>query len=127
MKRYFTSLFTPLAFCDLHRTDGNFQLLGPVRKCKERDSGGSPSNYCHIHDCLQKFMETEELADSERFFCNTCKSKQPSTKKFMIRRLPNVLCLHIKRFRWTAYARKVLIAVFALKSYFTRLLSLRKG
>lgn len=78
------------------------QFTGPVRKCKDRDSG-TPN--CHIHDCLQKFMETEELADSERFYCNTCKSKQPSTKKFMIRRLPNVLCLHIKRFRWTAYAR----------------------
>ena len=60
---------------------------------------------CHIHDCLQKFVEMEELADSERFFCNVCKSKQPSTKKFWIRRLPNVLCLHVKRFRWTAYAR----------------------
>jgi len=78
------------------------QFTGPVRKCKDRESGNQT---CHIHDCLQKFMETEELADSERFFCNTCKSKQPSTKKFMIRRLPNVLCLHVKRFRWTAYAR----------------------
>jgi len=77
-------------------------FTGPVRKCKDRDSG---TWNCHIHDCLQKFMETEELTDSERFFCNTCRSKQPSTKKFMIRRLPNVLCLHIKRFRWTSYAR----------------------
>lgn len=77
------------------------QFTGPVRKPKE---GESPP-VCHIHDCLQKFVETEELADSERFFCNVCKSKQPSTKKFWIRRLPNVLCLHVKRFRWTAYAR----------------------
>jgi len=77
------------------------QFTGPVRKLKDKDSSQS----CHIHDCLQKFVETEELADTERFFCNVCKSKQPSTKKFLIRRLPNVLCLHVKRFRWTAYAR----------------------
>merc|ERR1712083_1295550 len=51
------------------------------------------------------FVEREELADSERFYCNSCKSKQPSTKQFRIRRLPTVLCLHIKRFRWTTYAR----------------------
>jgi len=74
---------------------------GPVRKSKESEK--LPP--CHIHDCLQKFVEREELADSERFFCNSCKSKQPSTKQFRIRRLPTVLCLHVKRFRWTAYAR----------------------
>eukprot|EP00096_Caligus_rogercresseyi_P009393 TRINITY_DN3185_c0_g1_i1.p1 TRINITY_DN3185_c0_g1~~TRINITY_DN3185_c0_g1_i1.p1 ORF type:complete len:547 (-),score=156.85 TRINITY_DN3185_c0_g1_i1:247-1887(-) len=60
---------------------------------------------CHLHDCLQKFVDVEELADSERFFCGSCKNKQRSTKKFWIRRLPNVLCLHIKRFRWSPYSR----------------------
>lgn len=77
------------------------QFTGPVRKQKDKDS----QQNCHIYDCLLKFVETEELADTERFYCNACKSKEPSTKKFMIRRLPNVLCLHVKRFRWTAYAR----------------------
>ena len=43
-----------------------------------------------ISDCLQKFVDIEELAESERFFCNNCKSKQRSTKKFWVRRLPNV-------------------------------------
>ena len=54
---------------------------------------------CVVADCLQKFTDIEELADSERFHCARCNTKQPSTKKFWIRRLPNVLCLHIKRFR----------------------------
>ena len=75
--------------------------LGPPRKSKDKEI----LPVCHIHDCLQKFVEKEELDDSERFFCNSCKSKQPSTKQFWIRRLPTVLCLHVKRFRWSAYAR----------------------
>ena len=66
---------------------------GPVRKAKD----GEQQPVCNIHDCLQKFVEREELADSERFYCRSCKSKQPSTKQFCIRRLPTVLCLHIKR------------------------------
>ena len=36
--------------------------LGPVRKAK--DGEGPP--VCNIHDCLDKFVETEQLADSER-------------------------------------------------------------
>ncbi|KAB1277617.1 Ubiquitin carboxyl-terminal hydrolase 3 [Camelus dromedarius] len=37
--------------------------------------------------------------------CHKCKKKQKSTKKFWIQKLPKVLCLHLKRFHWTAYLR----------------------
>ncbi|CAB3359084.1 Hypothetical predicted protein [Cloeon dipterum] len=60
---------------------------------------------CHLEDCLKSFVEVEELAESELYYCSSCKSKQRSTKRFWIRRLPNVLCLHIKRFRWSFCAR----------------------
>lgn len=42
-------------------------------------------------DCLQSFTELEELEESELYMCSTCKKKQRSTKKFWIRRLPNVI------------------------------------
>ncbi|XP_063894855.1 ubiquitin carboxyl-terminal hydrolase 3 isoform X2 [Helicoverpa armigera] len=58
-----------------------------------------------LSDCLSSFVQVEELADTERYFCSSCKSKQKSTKQFWIRRLPNVLCLHLKRFRWHNYFR----------------------
>ena len=35
-------------------------------------------------------MELEELEESELYTCSNCKKKQKSTKKFWIRRLPNV-------------------------------------
>ncbi|KAG8185557.1 hypothetical protein JTE90_017562 [Oedothorax gibbosus] len=56
-------------------------------------------------DCLSSFTELEELADSELYLCHNCKCKQKSTKRFWIRRLPNVLCLHLKRFRWHNFFR----------------------
>ena len=37
-------------------------LSGPVRKAKE----GEVLPVCSIHDCLQKFIEKEELDDTER-------------------------------------------------------------
>ncbi|XP_004929606.1 ubiquitin carboxyl-terminal hydrolase 3 [Bombyx mori] len=58
-----------------------------------------------LSDCLASFVQVEELADTERYFCSSCKCKQKSTKQFWIRRLPNVLCLHLKRFRWHNYFR----------------------
>ncbi|XP_049276831.1 ubiquitin carboxyl-terminal hydrolase 3-like [Anopheles funestus] len=68
-------------------------------------SGGSGAPVCHIADCLSSFTEVEELAETELYYCNSCKCKQKSTKRFWIRRLPNVLCLHIKRFRWNNFYR----------------------
>uniref|UniRef100_A0A182JL75 Ubiquitin carboxyl-terminal hydrolase n=1 Tax=Anopheles atroparvus TaxID=41427 RepID=A0A182JL75_ANOAO len=52
-------------------------------------SGAAP--VCHISDCLSSFTEVEELAETELYYCNSCKCKQKSTKRFWIRRLPNVL------------------------------------
>lgn len=45
---------------------------------------------CFVVDCLQSFTDTEELADTERYTCGNCMKRQRSTKKFWIRRLPNV-------------------------------------
>lgn len=63
------------------------------------------SKVCHLTDCLQRFVEVENLDESEWYICRNCKKRQPSTKKFWILRLPNVLCLHLKRFRYSQHAR----------------------
>ncbi|XP_053664790.1 ubiquitin carboxyl-terminal hydrolase 3-like [Anopheles marshallii] len=68
-------------------------------------TSGGAAPVCHIADCLSSFTEVEELAETELYYCNSCKCKQKSTKRFWIRRLPNVLCLHIKRFRWNNFYR----------------------
>ncbi|XP_031623555.1 ubiquitin carboxyl-terminal hydrolase 3-like [Contarinia nasturtii] len=75
----------------------------PEKFYKETDADGRP--VCNIADCLSSFTEVEELAETELYYCNSCKCKQKSTKRFWIRRLPNVLCLHIKRFRWNNFFR----------------------
>ena len=54
---------------------------------------------CSIQDCLSKFFTLESLTENEWFFCEGCKLKQPSAKQFMILKEPEILCLHIKRFR----------------------------
>ncbi|KAK7573320.1 hypothetical protein V9T40_010511 [Parthenolecanium corni] len=73
------------------------------RRSKEPLEQDTPA--CNIQDCLSSFVQVEELAESEQYYCNNCKNKQRSTKRFWIRRLPNVLCLHLKRFRWINFYR----------------------
>ncbi|XP_072037849.1 ubiquitin carboxyl-terminal hydrolase 3-like [Amphiura filiformis] len=68
---------------------------------KQKDS----SNVCKLEDCIRQFTEIEELAESEHYMCTQCRKRQPSTKKFTVRCLPNVLCVHIKRFQWTGFLR----------------------
>lgn len=76
-------------------------------KCvgQKKNKDISEDSPCNIFDCLTSFIEVEELAETELYYCSNCKSKQRSTKRFWIRRLPNVLCLHLKRFRWNNFFR----------------------
>ncbi|VVC24767.1 Hypothetical protein CINCED_3A007267 [Cinara cedri] len=61
-----------------------------------------------LTDCLARYIEVEELNEKNFYFCSKCESQQKSTKRFWINRLPNVLCLHLKRFRWdSTYRTKV--------------------
>ncbi|KAL5004403.1 hypothetical protein ScPMuIL_017859 [Solemya velum] len=74
----------------------------PFLGTKDKDS---VQPMLRLSDCLSSFTDTEELEESELYMCSNCKKKQRSTKKFWIRRLPNVLCLHLKRFRWQSCYR----------------------
>jgi len=73
-------------------------------KSKKSKTKGKPK-VCHLMDCLQRFVEVEELDRSEWYTCNKCGKKEPSTKKFWLLHLPNVLCLHLKRFRYSPNGR----------------------
>lgn len=43
-------------------------------------------------------MKSEQLGSGERWVCDRCQSQQQAVKQMSIRRLPPVMCLHIKRF-----------------------------
>ncbi|XP_073435487.1 ubiquitin carboxyl-terminal hydrolase 3 isoform X1 [Dendrobates tinctorius] len=70
---------------------------------KRKNQENGPT--CTLKDCLRSFTDLEELDETELYMCLKCKKKQKSTKKFWIQKLPKVLCLHLKRFHWTAYLR----------------------
>jgi len=48
--------------------------------------------------CLKYFTGAEELSAGEHYDCPRCGSHQPATKHLVLHKLPQVLCLHLKRF-----------------------------
>ena len=53
-----------------------------------------------ISSCLKIFSSTEILSGDEKFFCDTCRSKQEAQKRIKIKKLPLILVLHLKRFKY---------------------------
>lgn len=58
-----------------------------------------------LSDCIREFTKEEKLEDEEKWFCPNCKSFQDSSKKIDIWKCPNILVVHLKRFKYTRHKR----------------------
>lgn len=54
-----------------------------------------------ITSCLRRFSEEEMLCERNKFHCDNCGGLQEAEKRMKIKRLPKVLTLHLKRFKYT--------------------------
>ena len=52
----------------------------------------------HISKCIDKLLLTQTLSDENRWFCNVCNTKQDCTLFVEVKKVPNILILHLKRF-----------------------------
>ncbi|PKU84968.1 Ubiquitin carboxyl-terminal hydrolase 3 [Dendrobium catenatum] len=53
-----------------------------------------------ITSCLKNFSSTETLNAEDKFFCDKCCSLQEAQKRMKIKKPPNVLVIHLKRFKY---------------------------
>lgn len=53
-----------------------------------------------VQDCIRKYCAPELLAGKDKVFCERCKRKNDCEKRIGFKELPEVLCVHIKRFRY---------------------------
>jgi ubiquitin carboxyl-terminal hydrolase 9/13 len=51
--------------------------------------------------CLRRFSEEEMLCERNKFHCDKCGGLQEAEKRMKIKRLPKILALHLKRFKYT--------------------------
>ena len=54
-----------------------------------------------VTSCLSKFSAEEMLCERNKFHCDNCGGLQEAEKRMKIKRLPKVLALHLKRFKYT--------------------------
>jgi ubiquitin carboxyl-terminal hydrolase 9/13 len=54
-----------------------------------------------VTSCLRKFSAEEMLCEKNKFHCDNCGGLQEAEKRMKIKRLPKILALHLKRFKYT--------------------------
>ena len=52
-----------------------------------------------LNYCMKKFCTKELLNLGDKFFCDTCQTKQVATRQMMIHNRPQLLLIHLKRFK----------------------------
>jgi ubiquitin carboxyl-terminal hydrolase 12/46 len=53
-----------------------------------------------ITHCLKMFSKSETLSSEYKYYCENCCSKQEATKRLRVQKMPVVLALHLKRFKF---------------------------
>ncbi|TRZ01985.1 hypothetical protein DNTS_024159 [Danionella cerebrum] len=68
----------------------------------------SPGSKCTLQDCLKLFHKEERLTDGNRFYCRHCKTHRDAIKRMQIWKLPPILLVHFKRFKYEGRWREKL-------------------
>jgi ubiquitin C-terminal hydrolase len=77
---------------------GNGFWSSPLTSLKNVFSLGMTPHSLDLDDCLRSFFSPETLKGDEQYYCENCKSKVDATKIHELAHLPEILCLHLKRF-----------------------------
>ncbi|TRY90837.1 hypothetical protein DNTS_020867 [Danionella cerebrum] len=52
-----------------------------------------------LESCVNFLFKKQDLVGSEKFYCTHCENKQESSHELELVSLPQILCIHLKRFR----------------------------
>eukprot|EP00116_Pleurobrachia_bachei_P006627 sb/3466889/ len=97
---------------DLVSSDGTDKASDSASVCSslsaesdpsEEDSSGSVT----LEECLDRFTRSERLGAEAKIRCSNCGIPQEGTKRLSLKRVPIVVCIHVKRFRHSKKTRKL--------------------
>jgi len=59
-----------------------------------------------LNECVDLFTSEEQLAETDSWYCPTCKKHQRAFKKLDLWSLPQILIVQLKRFQYSRYSRE---------------------
>eukprot|EP00591_Stephanopyxis_turris_P012985 CAMPEP_0195528164 /NCGR_PEP_ID=MMETSP0794_2-20130614/30200_1 /TAXON_ID=515487 /ORGANISM="Stephanopyxis turris, Strain CCMP 815" /LENGTH=1436 /DNA_ID=CAMNT_0040659245 /DNA_START=64 /DNA_END=4374 /DNA_ORIENTATION=- len=77
--------------------DTSFELDGTKAKKK---------NTISVLDCVEKYCKTEQLDETEMWYCNRCKNHVRAWKEVHLYRAPPILIIHLKRFHYSSITHR---------------------
>ena len=72
------------------------------KEIQMEDENGGPKKGVSVMDCIAKYCETEQLDESDMWYCNKCKDHVRAWKQFHLYRAPPILIVHLKRFHFSS-------------------------
>ena len=73
----------------------------PVSSVAKRRTKNNPAENCSLEDCFDAFVKEEMLEDP--YNCEKCEKKVTAKKRMVIKTLPNLFCVVLKRFCYNNY------------------------
>ncbi|KAB1204785.1 Ubiquitin carboxyl-terminal hydrolase 22 [Morella rubra] len=99
---FISTTYDPCVDISLNLDTGNFSPTSMVNKHVKADENSSIST---LVGCLDLFTRQEKLGSDQKLYCQNCQERRDSVKQMSIKRLPLVLCLHMKRFEHSSVRR----------------------
>lgn len=93
-----TDLFTGLFFSEITcgECDNKTSKFEPFTSLSVETA---PDGETTLEECLKDFSKEEDLTGTEQYYCENCKCKVDAKKKIYIWEAPEVLIIHLKRFK----------------------------
>lgn len=84
---------------------------------KSVQAAGNAKQQISLEDCLQYSSRPEVLSKDNAWFCSSCKSDVQATKTLQMYKSPEVLIMHLKRFRPRYYEKLSTIVQFPIDAF----------
>lgn len=72
---------------------------------QQRLAHSSRSDGIRLRDCIELYAAQEQLNEQNTWYCNKCQEHVQGYKQLTLWKVPRYLCVHLKRFQYTAHWR----------------------
>lgn len=97
---YNSSIYNGLILSDDEEDENKIDTEPEASETSQNECDSDDSDdELNIHKCLQKFFAPEILNDSNKWFCEKCKTYVKAKKKMKISRTSDILIIQFKRFK----------------------------